>query len=179
MAERRITTLKAQLDESQWALEKMTDESSKTEADFSVQVVAVEWVLNAERARVERLERDIAVETYKRQQFLVERLKTRETASYQLAKDEESLQVLHSKVAPVTAELGEWREKTAETAKKFMVSKAGFMSNSGLSKAAQEEKDAKTEKISNPLKHLAAKSAKLPQLSAKNGGLNDELSSAI
>lgn len=59
-AERQIISSKRQLNETQLAHEKLTNETSRTEADFLAQAVAVEEGLNVERARIERLERGIA-----------------------------------------------------------------------------------------------------------------------
>lgn len=60
---RRITALKTQLEEAQVKLEKLTGESTRTNADLWAQVVAVEKALTVERARVERLEREVSAET--------------------------------------------------------------------------------------------------------------------
>lgn len=60
VAERRIAALKTRLGKAQSALEKLTGESSSTEAGLHAQGVAVEEALSAEKARVERLERDPA-----------------------------------------------------------------------------------------------------------------------
>lgn len=59
-AKRRITSLKTQLYDGRFALEKLARESSKKEADFWAQVVFVEEALNVELVRVEHLERDLA-----------------------------------------------------------------------------------------------------------------------
>lgn len=67
-AKHRKMTPKTHLDEAQVALEKFTRESSGTKFDLRAQVVTVEVELNLKKARVERLERDIAVETENRQQ---------------------------------------------------------------------------------------------------------------
>lgn len=91
-AERRTKVLKTQLNESQFALENLADESSRTEADLRAQVIAVGEALSAERERVDRLEGVIAAKTKNRQRLLAKRWETSETASRQLAEDGEFLQ---------------------------------------------------------------------------------------
>lgn len=82
----------------------------KTGASIRAQMVAAEEMLNAYRARVERLERDVAVEAEKRLQLLTKRRKTSETAISQNSEDGESPRELQSKVATMPVKLREWCE---------------------------------------------------------------------
>lgn len=125
---RRTAALETKLNEVQAALEKLARELFRTEANLRVQVVAVEEAHNAERARVKRFERDIAVEVKSREQLLAEHLVTSKTASRPLAEDGESLQELQSKEATVTAEVRESHELVTETAGELKVARAGGVS---------------------------------------------------
>lgn len=55
------------------ALEKLANESPKTEAKLKAEMIAAEESLDAEKAHVKRLERGLASEVEKRQQLLAER----------------------------------------------------------------------------------------------------------
>lgn len=92
---------------AQLALGTKIDESTRTRANSQAQNFAVEESLSAERARVERLERDITADAGKRQHLLAERQETNQTASRQLVEDGESLQELQPEVATVTVKLKE------------------------------------------------------------------------
>lgn len=130
-----------QLVEGWVALEKLTGESFRIKADLRAQMVAVEKALDAERALVERVERDATAGTEKHQQLLAERRGTSTTASPQLAGDGESLQKLRSKVATVTAKLRKWLELATETVEKGKVAKVHVLLQSELWKVAQKAMD--------------------------------------
>lgn len=72
-------------------------------ANLRAQLAAIEEALIAERTCNEHLERDIAAEARKRQHLLYKRQKTSETASRQLAENEDSLQEFQSKVSTMRA----------------------------------------------------------------------------
>lgn len=156
------------MNEEQAALEKITSESSRSEANLRAQAGAVVKALNAKRARVERLKRHIAAEAKKRQNLLPERWEKSEAANRQLAEDRESLQKLQSKVATVTANVREWRKLPTDTAEGLKVATTGVVLQSGLWKAAQEEMDIKTDEIVELQEQLAAKNAGLLPYSAKS-----------
>lgn len=101
-AETRIRGLKTQLGDAQFALQKLADESSDTKANLRAEFVAAEKLLDAKRTRVEPLERELATDLGRRQQFLAERRETLQTASCPLAEGKGSLQDLHLKVAAIT-----------------------------------------------------------------------------
>lgn len=63
-----IQILKAQLFNAQLTLSKLANESSMTEADFRGEMVAAKELLEAKKARVERLERELETEGEKGQQ---------------------------------------------------------------------------------------------------------------
>lgn len=156
------------------ALQKLTGESSMMKADFRTQVAAVEKTLNAKKARVKRLERDVVAEAEKRPLLLIKRRETSETASCHLAEDGESLQESQSKIATVTAVLREWRKLATETVEKLKVAKADVVLQSGLSKTAWEDMDDQPAELAKLKEQLAATDAKLSQLSAKHGVLKEE-----
>lgn len=151
------------------ALEKLTSESSKTEAELWAQVVVVEEALDVERARVKCPECDVAAEDVKRQQLLADCRETSETASRQLAKDGESLQESRSKVATLAAELRKLRKLAAETAEEMKVAKDGVVVQLELLEAAREEVDTQSAEIAELREQLAATNAELLQLSSKHG----------
>lgn len=64
------SALKTQLDDAQLALKKLGDEWCRAEGDICAEKVAAEEFLDAERPRVERLERELAAELEKVQQLL-------------------------------------------------------------------------------------------------------------
>lgn len=67
--------------DAQTALEKLANESYKIEADLQAGMVAVEKSLDAEKARVERLERELATVVEKKQQLLAKRQEKSQIAS--------------------------------------------------------------------------------------------------
>lgn len=138
-------------------------------------MVAYEEVLTAKRARVKRFERDVAVQVEKWQQLLVDRRKTSETASRQLAEDGELLQELQSEVATVTEELREWHNLATETAKKLKIANADVVLQTGLQETTQEEMDAQTVEVAELQEQLVSTNAELSQLPATRGERNDEL----
>lgn len=106
---------------------KLTGESSKTEADLLAEVVAVEETRNAKRARVERLERNVAGDAKKRQMLLAKRLWTSETVSCHLVKTGESLPELQFKVITFTAKLRECCELVTKIPAELKVAKGDFL----------------------------------------------------
>lgn len=102
--EHQIAALKTQSANAHLACKKLMGGKSRTEASLHAQVAAAEESLTAERTRVEHLEREVAADSEKRQQLLVKRQKTSQTASCQFAENGESLQDLQFKTATVTAE---------------------------------------------------------------------------
>lgn len=158
---RCITALKTQLNEVHLVLGKPADDLPRAEADLQAKGVAVEESLSAKRARVRRLECGIATKAERRQQFLTERWELSQTASRELAEDEELLQELQSDVATVTAELKGWHELAAETAKKLNVRQVDVVLQPGLWEDTREDMDAQTVGIAGLQKRLVAKSAEL------------------
>lgn len=123
-AKRYKTSLKTRMEEALSVLEKLSGDSYKSETYFRSQVAVVKESCSARQARVKRLERDTAVEVEKRQQLPGERRDMSLTASCQLAKDEESLQMLQSWVTTVSTELKKWRELRSKTAEKLILAQA-------------------------------------------------------
>lgn len=85
--------------------EKATSESSSMKSDFSAQVVAVVYSLDAVFARVKRLECGIAEGTEKTQSLSAKLQETCQTANRQLVEDRDFVQDLNSRVAAAKAEL--------------------------------------------------------------------------
>lgn len=82
-AEDRIKAVKTLLTDAQLTLEKLANESSKPESDFSAETVAVEDSLIVEKTCVERLEHGLATKAKKRQQSLSQRQETSQTTTRQ------------------------------------------------------------------------------------------------
>lgn len=95
-------------------------------------MTAREELLRAERACVERLEREFAAEAKTRQQLLSKRQKASQTASRRLGQDGVLLQELQLKLATMTAKLREWRELATETADKLKMAQASVVLQSRL-----------------------------------------------
>lgn len=71
-AEERVKPLKAWLAETQFALEKLKDESSSSETEHRAELSFVKEVNRTEKTRVERLKRELATEVEKRRQLFAE-----------------------------------------------------------------------------------------------------------
>lgn len=90
-AEGRIKALKTQLADAHLPSEKLAAELSRTEADLLPEMVGTKKLLDAEKSRVKRLDRELSTEAEKRQQFLAERQETCWTASRPLTESDGSL----------------------------------------------------------------------------------------
>lgn len=143
-------------------------------ADLRAEVVAVEEALKTEGARVECLEYFVAAGADKRQLLLAKRWEKSETASRQLAENEELLQELQSKVATITAERREWRELAAETAEELKSAEAGVVLQSRFRDDTQEDMDFQTAELAELYEQLATTNPMLWQLSPKHSKLNVE-----
>lgn len=137
------------------ALEKLSGVLLKLEADLRAQLVVVVKTLYAKRARVELFERDVAVEAGKRQLLLAKYLEMLETESRQLAKSEESLRELQSKVTNMTAKLREWRELATEHARKLKVAKPDIVSQTGLWETVSKSMNAQNAELAELQEQLA------------------------
>lgn len=90
-AEDRMKARKTQLADARSVLEKYADVASKTKADFCAKMAAAEKSFDTKRARVDRLQRELATELGKRQQSLAKRQETTQTVKRPLAEGEDSL----------------------------------------------------------------------------------------
>lgn len=85
-----MIALKRQYANDQFALEKLTGETSRTEVDLQAQMVDVVEGLTSERVHVKRFE-EAVVEAKMRYQLLAERQETSQTASRSQSENEEFL----------------------------------------------------------------------------------------
>lgn len=120
-AECRIPALKTHLVDAWSARRKSAGETATVEADLRAQVAAVKELLSAERARVGRLERGLAVEAEKRQQPLVKPRETSQMLGCELVEDGESVQNEQFKLATLTVKLRKRRELATVTAEALIV----------------------------------------------------------
>lgn len=106
--EDRIKAVKTQLADPQFALEKLANEASSSEANLRVKNVAVEGLLNTEQACVERPKRKLVTESEQRQQLLAERQKTSQTSGPSLLEGGSYLCDLRLGVATLAESWNEW-----------------------------------------------------------------------
>lgn len=90
-----------------WHSKKLERDSYSRKADLQAQIVVVEELPSAKRARVERLECDIAAEAEIRQWWLAEHCVTSQRACGLSAEDGDFFQRIQSRVATVKVKLGE------------------------------------------------------------------------
>lgn len=138
----RVRYLKELLAKSQLAIQKITDESSRTDDGLWDGVSVVDELLREWDTLVERLERILATEFKKRQQLLAERQETSETASSQLKQGEDFFQGLLSKDVAMTVERNKWYELAVEAFEKLNTVEADIALQSSLGDAALKETDA-------------------------------------
>lgn len=97
------------------ALEKLSNESSRTEADPRAETVAVKEFLVAENARVESRKCKLLNKVEKKQQLLTELRETCQTAVHALTEGEGSLSGSQSKLTAMIAKRAEWFGLATET----------------------------------------------------------------
>lgn len=97
-----------------------------------------------ERARNERLAREVAANAEMRQQFLPKRGKTIQTAYCQLAEDKKFFQELQFNIRTAAAELKKLRKRAIKTAEEPKIAQADEVLQSAFPEATREATDTQT-----------------------------------
>lgn len=177
-AKHRIKALRTQSSDARVALEKLADDTARTQADFHAELVAIEESFEVMNARVESGKREFETEVEKKQQFLNERQETSQTASCPLAENGASFRELPLKVAAMTAERNEWYNVATKALGKLKMTEADVALQSTPREAALEEKDTHTAEIAKLQVQLAARGAEVSQLSAKHSEPTNDMNRA-
>lgn len=171
----RIKPIKAQLNDAQMTLEKLTDELTMTKADLCAEVVPIEKSLEAEKACVESLQLKLANEFEEKQQFLAERRETSQKASRPMIECEDPLPDPQSKLAAMAAGRDESFDLTTERTEKVKAAEGNIALQLTLWEAVHNNTVTYMVEIVELHEHLRAKRAELSQLSGSNSDPIDVL----
>lgn len=158
------------------ALEKLSDGSSRKEANHRAELSIAQESLQEKKASLERLERELATKVEKRRQPVAKRGETSKTASRQFADGDDSLQTLCAKVVAITTGRDKWYSLATEISDNPKTAEEDVAPQSPLRTASLKDVDARTAELDELQERLTARNPDLSKLDTQNRNQADESS---